>query len=66
MSLKTYLILIESEIRKALIFVNSNETEYYERLQDLIGLSDLMYKISKEMMIDGHEKEAAELAFKVL
>jgi hypothetical protein len=61
------LILIENEIKKALIFVNSNETEYFERLQDLIGLVDLMYKISKELQIkDGFERQAAELAFKVL
>ena len=47
--------------------MNINEIEYYERLQDLIGLIDLMYRISKELqMKDGYEKEAAELAFKVL
>lgn len=41
--------------------------EYYERLQDLIGLVDVMYRISKELQIkDGYEKDAAELAFKVL
>lgn len=66
-SLKTYLILIESELKKCLVFLDSNELEYFERLQDLIRLVDLMYKISKVIQIkDGYEKEAAELAFKVL
>lgn len=66
-SLKTYLILIESELKKCLVFLDSNELEYFERLQDLIRLVDLMYKISKVIQIkDGYEKESAELAFKVL
>lgn len=67
LSLKSYLILIEGEIKKALVFLESTSVEYYERLQDLIGLVDVMYKISKELQIkDGYEKDAAELAFKVL
>jgi hypothetical protein len=66
-SLKTCLILIENELKKALVFIDNNDLEYYERLQDLIGLVDVMYGISKELQIkDGYEKEAAELAFKVL
>lgn len=67
LSLKTYLILIEGEIKKALIYVDSNEIEYYERLQDLIGLVNLMYKISKQLQIkESLEQDASELAFKVL
>jgi hypothetical protein len=49
LSIKTYLVLIEGELKKALTFVDSNEPEYYERLQDLIGLVNLMYKISKQL-----------------
>lgn len=67
LSLKSYLILIEGQIKKSLIFLESTAVEYYERLQDLIGLVDVMYRISKELQIkDGYEKDAAELAFKVL
>ena len=48
-SLKTYLILIENELKKALIFIDCNETEYAQRLQDLMGLVELMYKVSNEL-----------------
>lgn len=47
--------------------MDSNEPEYYERLQDLIALVNLMYRISKELQLkDDLEKDAAELAFKVI
>ena len=60
MTLKTYLILIEQEIKKALVYLDSNEVEYFERLQDLISMIDLMYKLSKKLqMTDGYEKDAA-------
>jgi translation initiation factor 3 subunit C len=66
-SLKTYLVLIEGELKKSLTYLDSNEPEYYERLQDLIGLVNLMYKISKRIQsFDDLERDAAELAFKVL
>lgn len=66
-SLKTYLVLIEGELKKALTYLDSNEPEYCERLQDLIGLVNLMYKISKQIQsYDELERDAAELAFKVL
>ena len=49
--------MIESELKKALTFLDSNEIEYFERLQDLIGVVDLMYKISKIIQLsDGYEK----------
>lgn len=60
-------MLIESELKKALTYLDSNEPEYCERLQDLIGLVNLMYKISKQIQsFDDLERDAAELAFKVL
>ena len=49
LSLKTYLILIEGELKKSLTYMDSNEPEYCERLQDLIGFVDLLYKISRYM-----------------
>lgn len=54
------MILIEQEIKKALVYLDSNEVEYFERLQDLISMIDLMYKLSKKLqMTDGYEKDAA-------
>lgn len=50
-----------------MIFLDSNGPEYCERLQDLIGFVDLMYRISKQIQsYDNLERDAAELAFKVL
>jgi translation initiation factor 3 subunit C len=47
--------------------LDSKEAEYCERLQDLIGFVDLMYRISKQLQsYDELERDAAELAFKVL
>ena len=60
LSLKTYLILIEGELKKSLTYMDSNEPEYCERLQDLICFVDLLYKISRYMeTFEELEKDAS-------
>jgi hypothetical protein len=61
------LIILEAELRKSFIFINKSDVEYTERLQDLIKLIEFMYKVSRDMSFhENMEKEANELAFKVL
>jgi hypothetical protein len=66
-SIQAYLIILEAELRKSFIFINKSDVEYSERLQDLIKLIEFMYKVSRDMSFhEDMEKEANELAFKVL
>ena len=66
-AIQAYLIILEAELRKSFIFINKSDVEYTERLQDLIKLIEFMYKVSRDMSFhEDMEKEAHELAFKVL
>jgi hypothetical protein len=48
-SLQAFLIILESEMRKAFMFIDKSEVEYSERLQDLIKILNFMYKVSRDM-----------------
>ena len=62
-AIQAYLIILEAELSKSFIFINKSDVEYTKRLQDLIKLIELMYKVSREMSFhEDIEKEAASLS----
>lgn len=48
-SIKYFVMSLESELRKAFIYIDNNEVEFSERLQDLIKFIDFMYKFCQDM-----------------
>lgn len=44
-SLVSFLNTLNEELRKALVFTDVSEIEYYQRLQDLLKLNELNYKL---------------------
>ncbi len=65
--LNTFLLILESELRKAMLFLDSSDEEYPDRLRDMISLVEFMYVVSKEMsMKDNLEQVVASLSFKVV
>ena len=49
------------------MFTENSDSEYSERLQDLISFVDFMYRISREMSFkETLERSSAELSFKVI
>ena len=60
-------MVLESELRKAFIFLDKSDNEYSERMQDLIKLVDFMYRVSRDLSFhDDLVKQTNELSFKVL
>ena len=61
---------MDRELHKSFDFLENNEPEYSDRMQDLIQFVDFMYKLSRDMIFKdkevGLERSAADVCFKVL
>lgn len=57
LSLKTYGVLLLNELKKAFMFIDNSALEYSERLQDLIKLTDLMYKLSRDLSVKENQEK---------
>ncbi len=58
---------LEEELRKAFIYTDFNDIEYSEELRCLLDLIEFGYLLFKKFsFLEGQEKAAAEIGYKLL